>query len=275
MEISNSSNPFPELIKNYRDLDKKINNVIKLERNLDENFLKLQSTLSALRNLCNGLIASPEVKEWLVQWLDQRTNELKVYEDGHLKQYGFGLEHALAEIKLGLSGHMPQLKTGYFTIEVIPRQWQAKLWLGPRQEELGICPLVAQETVKKIQEIRSKLGTRLGESEYLNKLSQCISKLQSSNSTDGYVPIIDVLWELAPMLQSAKFKCNPKKEFYTSYSRADFSVDLLHFSKHIQLRTAARAFTKQRSQFLWVPSDELSGEGTVYSHIRIRKELDE
>jgi len=78
-----------------------------------------------------------------------------------------------------------------------------------------------------------------------------------------------------------KFRENPRKDYYKSYNRADFSYDLYRIKEYqskntlqynLCLRVATREFTKQRYNFLWVPDNE-SDKGTTYSHLYFKEVL--
>lgn len=90
------------------------------------------------------------------------------------------------------------------------------------------------------------------------------------------MPIIKVLTELAFLLQNSHFHQDPRRENYESYSRADFSYDLFRIHRYqlsplkIQLKVATREYTRQRTDFLWIPDDE-NGRGTTYSHLLVEE----
>ena len=77
-------------------------------------------------------------------------------------------------------------------------------------------------------------------------------------------------------MQNDKFRSDPQKNNYKTYSRADFSFDLYRLKKpnenilrdHVQLSVAIRAYTTRRDQFLWIPGDN-QGNGSAYSHIKV------
>ena len=78
------------------------------------------------------------------------------------------------------------------------------------------------------------------------------------------------------MNQNNKFKTNPRKEFYTDYTRFLFSYDLYKLKKRrvqnneLTLIIATRAYTKKYSDFIWVPTNE-KGDGNYISHIKFRE----
>jgi hypothetical protein len=123
-----------------------------------------------------------------------------------------------------------------------------------------------------IEKAKKELGSGLNEEELLQRIHSAYYRVVGGKRGEP-APIIEVLAELAYLLQSQKFRQDPRKENYRSYGRADFSYDLYRVRKYqssnlsrLRLNVATRIDTRRRANFLWVPDDE-SGKGTTYSKL--------
>lgn len=205
----------------------------------------------------------------------QRKQEIAALLERARQRFGAQLDPALRPLGLTLSGQAPELKAGIFTIELDVNKGCARIWYGPKQEFLGDSPLSPDAIAKHLAKAQASLGARIEPSAFLDKLHEACRRVSCKNPRDPG-RIIAVLGELAPLLQSTKFRSDPRAEHYVSYGRADFSYDLFRVSKldqptlfpqRFRLKVATRANTRQRQDFLWVPEDEKTGKGTTYSHI--------
>jgi hypothetical protein len=175
-----------------------------------------------------------------------------------------------------LEGQYPDLRAGLFTIGLDFDKGKANVWYGPKQENLGQCSLSVKEVAAKIKDIRSQIGSKIGEEELIKKIQEAAFRSMGKDFK-GAVPLTNILTELAFSIQSSKFRQDPKKENFESYSRADFSYDLFRIrqaqhgiltKQKLHLIVATRGHTRKREDFLWVPED-LRGKGTAYSHLEI------
>ena len=269
-----------KLLRELTTLNKRAESAIKLlksisrlEQNRLQNLPQLRKRLTELDQYLKQLLQNPETFEGLQNWADDYRRELLNSEQDFRKLFGGVLEEELKKKGLSLSGQYPDLKTGFFTIELDFDREDAILWYGPKQERLSQCSLNAVEIVKSVEKIAGQLGGTLDKAEFLEQLQEAYSRV-SGNQDGGPAPIIDVLAELAYLLQSSRFLQDPRREHYRGYGRADFSYDLFllrqsSLPEGLHLLVATRARTRRRRDFLWVP-DNASGRGTTYSHLQFK-----
>ena len=263
-------------VKTVRDIVRLLRDINKLESDRSSNLMKIKKQVRRLRKEAAHLTPLPvdDLEKWIVQF----ESELRQTEERVKKRFGAKLKEALQPLGLTLTGQYPELGAGLFTIELDFDQWQATLWYGrPKQEKIETCPLSVPHLVKCIERAKKELGSCIPEQELLEKLHQAYKR--TDKNADGFSPIINVLGEMAYLLQSPRFHQDPRKENYKSYSRADFSFDLFRLrrflsqnphSLRLRLRTATRTFTRRRSGFLWVPENE-DGTGSTYSHLKFEE----
>jgi len=275
---------FQALQSNFHSVVKLLREIGQFDKNREENIRKIEQTLSKLSKtagaLANSLGKSEIHVNNLMEWMDRYKSEIEKTREEVKKHFGTGLEDRLKELNFSLTGQYPELRAGLFTIELDFEQWRATLWYGPKQEKLDSCSLSIIEIAKRIEKARSELGSKIPEKELLEKLYHAYKRAVHTYGEEA--PIIKVLAEMAYLLQSQRFLQDPKREHFKSYSRADFSFDLFRIQQFqrnitpptVHLKTATRAFTKRRSDFLWIPQGE-SGKGTVYSHLRFEEKPNE
>lgn len=264
--------------RNIQSIYKLLSEISRLDKNQVENLTKLKARLDKLEETMKNIERESYVqnlKEWIKHYksiLEDTTNRIK-------RQIGVELENQLKNLGLALSGHYPELRAGLFTIELDFDKWRAVIWYGPKQERLSECLLSTSAIVKQIERVKKELGSGLKEEELLKKLSDAYNRVAGVEKKGEYVPIIKVLTELAYLVQNPRFHQDPRRENYKSYSRADFSYDLFRIRRYqveaffpikVQLKVATREYTRQRTDFLWVPDDE-NGRGTTYSHLLVEE----
>lgn len=262
---------FAEFTKNTAAINRMLAEIGKLDIDRARNIASLQARISKLDACVEALRHMPDVVTQLDEWLVSYRSEFLTAKEEQAKRFGVKLESELRKKGLELSGHYPELCAGVFTIEINLDKWQITLWYGPKQERLGICAVSAEETGDLVEKYRTTLGSHVEEAVFVQRLQESLTRLRQQNE-EGVTPIVAVLGELTLVMQSEQFRRDPRREHYHSYGRADFSMDLCRFGRRVQLRTATRALARSRDDFLWVPSDERSGEGAIYSHVCLRKE---
>jgi len=249
--------------------------LVRLLGSSELDFQKAKRSIAELEKHLQSLREKePTLIDGLQRFIDEANSQVDRLFSQKRNRFGSELEKRLTEIGIKLEGHYPELRAGLFTIELDFDSNKAIIWYGPKQERMGLCPLSPDKIVKMIAEIRSSLGSGLEKEALLGKLREAYFRA-SKGKDDIPVPILEVMRELAFLLQPPAFFVDPRKENYKSYSRADFSYDLFRLSnvRNLKLVTATRAFTKSRSKFLWVPHSE-SGAGTTYSHLRYKGNLE-
>lgn len=271
MDKSEITKNLAELAKTTAVLNRLLAEIGKLDNDRTKNIASLQARIPKLDACVEALRQIPDVAKQLDEWLANYRSEFVAFKEEQVKRFGVELESELRKQGLELSGHYPELRAGLFTFEINLDKWQITLWYGPKQERLGTCAVSAKETVELVEKSGTALGSHVEEAVFAQRLQESLTRLRLQNE-DGVIPIIAVLGELTLVMQNERFRRDPRREHYHSYGRADFSMDLFHFGRRVQLRIATRSLVRSRDDFLWVPSDERSGEGAVYSHICLRKE---
>ena len=100
------------------------------------------------------------------------------------------------------------------------------IWYGPQQEKLETCKLISGEIVKKLSVIHDKIVQRhFNDNEFLSKVYEAyrISVYRQNKKLDDRIPISDILFEYAFLIQNKKFKIDPIKSNYKEYGRVFFS----------------------------------------------------
>ncbi|HGE71294.1 TPA: hypothetical protein ENX78_10695 [Candidatus Poribacteria bacterium] len=267
MDLNQLLNELKKCKKNFDLLFKQLKEISYLEQDRMANLPRLKARLATVDKTMGQLIQCASQSEVLRNWASQYREDLVRSEEHFKKHFGVELERELRAHNLSLSGQYPDLKSDLYTIELDFDGERVVLWYGPKQERIGQCHLSVTEIVNRIEKFRQQIGSGLSEDEFLKRLREAYSRVMGINRGEP-APIIAVLTELAYLLQDSRFRQDPRKENYRSYSRADFSYDIYKFRqiKGLRLKVATRDHTKKRMDFLWVPDNE-SGEGTTYSHL--------
>lgn len=256
MEIQDVLKLLNTEIKTLQKIKTFINRIYNFEQRPLETLDKLRTSIKRIEKSLQGREAD-KLFEVILEFLNEYKLKEQKYSEELKNNFGLELEKRLSECNLSFSGHYPTFKAGMFTIEANINKFVATVWYGPKQERLVTSPLIPSRVIKGLTSIREKIGSKIPEDELLEKLKEAYLKA-STQSNQKEVQISLVHRELQAILKPQK------------YDRADFSYDLyrLRNNKKIKLRIAARAYTKKKSDFIWVPSGE-NGEGAFYSHIQV------
>lgn len=243
-------------IKDFQSLKAIITKINKLDQNPFEDLDKIRANIKKLEKILR-LEEKDEIYQSISEWLKEYKTKERQYSEELKKRFGIEFEKELKQCDLLLTGHYPKFKVWMFVIEVNVDKFTATIWYGPKQEKLESSSLIPSKIAKRLAEIKNKLGSKIDKDELFEKLKEAYIEV-SQQFKQKEVPILEVKKEFSLLLQKEK------------YSRADFSYDLFRLkdNKNLKLRVAARAYTKTRKDFLWIPSNE-KGEGYVYSHIQI------
>ncbi|MCC9076222.1 hypothetical protein FKZ61_008880 [Litorilinea aerophila] len=267
-ELERHSKAVKSIIASLREIEK-------LSGDREINLARIKKQVGKLKDIVSD--SDPFPLDILKEWINQFESELRQTEEQVQRRFGSELEQELRQLGITLTGQYPELKAGLFTIELDFEQWQATLWYGSKQEKLSTSPLSVSDIVKRVERAKKELGSQIPEQELLENLYQAYTRVVQRVGEDA--PIIKMLGEIAYLLQNPRFYQDPRKDYYKSYSRADFSFDLFRLrrflaqnpsSRQFRLKTATRAQTKRRSDFLWVPESE-DGKGSAYSHLRFEE----
>jgi len=176
--------------------------------------------------------------------------------------FGIELEKELKKIGFDLRGHYPLLKTMFYTLDVDFDQGKVTIWYGPEQEKLASCKLSASEVVGKLDIWHKKITEpRLSDETFLQNLYDV-------KNDQNHIAIPDIV---AAFAERNIYGTKTKKTI-----RVFLSYDLYRLSARtfddieISLVIATRAYTRRKSDFLWIPTDA-RGKGMYISHIKYRK----
>lgn len=273
-----------DLVKQLTEQRRRLSALVRLLKEASEeaNYDELNEIMERVRKLerldkaAEPLDPKRDAVQQVRGWVQQRRQELDDKAEQAKRRVGAKLESALKPLGLTLSGQMPELKAGLFTIELIVDATRARIWYGPKEERLGESSLAPPDIAQCVMKIREALGSRLEPDALVDRLHEAYQRAGRCKGTQGH-PIVRILAELAPLVQGSRFREDPRAEHYKSYGRADFSFDLFRlrgaegqslFPQKFRLRGATRTHTQRRQDFLWVPDDERTGVGQRYSHIQ-------
>jgi hypothetical protein len=279
-ELKKDTAAMKQLIRQARE------HLLKLERSISM-FEKVENTadLFQLERLLKKIedsvekVNSSDIKQTVKSWIEEKQNVI----DKQKKDFGFKLvsqlESSLKNIGLSLKGSFPTLRTKFLTLKIDFNRQNITIWYGPEQEFLGVEKLHPSRVAKKIEELYNSITNRpFNENQFLGMLYTAYQRLLlwKGLKEGDKVPIIEILNELAFQLQEKDFKINPLREKYKGYGRVYFSYDLYRLGRKtykdmiLELSVATMAMSKDRSKYLWIPTNE-DGNGTIYSSLTFKK----
>jgi len=273
MEIlSKEKSNIQNLLKTIKNIDKYQNDPISNLDKIKQDIVKIEKMLkqSKLENF---------IKENIKQHIGGIKSKIFEWEKNIKKVFGQKLEHELKKIGFELRGNYPLLKVSFYTLKVDLENFKVSIWYGPEQEKLETCELVPENIIKKLKIIHDKITQRhFNDKDFLSKVYEAyrVSLYRQNKKLGDPICISDTLFEYVFLIQDKKFKTNPIKNNYKEYGRVFFSYDLYRLKERrlnnveLNLITATRAYTRRKSDFLWIPSNE-KGYGNYISHIKFRK----
>jgi len=250
-----------------------------LEKDRINNVQQIEKLVVNLQKLVPSIPASGQTRQMVETWLSDCVSRLQSDKGEVKRNFGVALENMLKEKGLQLKGQYPELKTGFFTIEVDFDKAQANIWYGPKQELMAKARLTPAEVDRQLERVEKTLvGRSLNEETFLKRLYESyLRTLSRVGRKEGeHAPILQVLADYAFLQQDKRFYTDPRKEHFKGYGRAFFSYDLYRLQqrkllgKELSLVVATRANTVRRESFLWVPTDD-KGNGTVYAYLYFRE----
>jgi hypothetical protein len=266
--------------KQIAAVEKVVNKIIKLDQSREANLDKLEAELSRLERAFADKHISDQTKSEMQVWIRNLKESLSQTRQELDRKFGSKLAALLVDDQIEVTGQLPELKAGLFTVEVDPSRNRVVVWYGPKQERIEILPrspeLVAKALRDKLQSMKSR---DLDDQDYLNRCLSAYKRVITLNGSEfgTPAPISQLLAELAFLMQGPQFITDPDEKNYRSYSRAQFSFDLHRLNSRrignleLRLVTATREKTGHRKNFLWVPQSE-RGEGSYYSDLWFREE---
>jgi len=288
-ELSETETPEPvvdvlrtisEEERNLRNMRKAIRTIERLTENEpSNNIYKMKQELTKIEKILKQTRLTDLIEEDIEQRIRPVKSEMPEWEEQANRSFGQRLENALGQVDFELSGNYPLLKVLFYTLEVKLYNNSVTIWYGPQQERLDTCKPIPEVVAKKLQASHKKIISRNFDDEtFLLHLYEAYkATAHCSKKTMGdSIPVSDIILEYALLTQNKNFKINPVKSSYREYGRVFFSYDLYRLNQRtiedhvLSLVTATRAFTRRRSGFLWIPSNE-RGDGTYISHIKFRE----
>ncbi len=264
----------------------RIQNILKILKSLEKEkakpFFSISKTYKYINQISKLLEESsltPQFKQLIKEYLSRLEEEISYYKEKRKNSFTVELEKGLEIFSLPLKGHYPLLKLGLYTIEVDFDKESLTVWYGPQQEKLFSSSLDIEKIVKALKEERTKIEERAFDDKlFLKQLYDAYNLwiYKNKKGLEEPAPIGDILFLYSFSIQPKKFKIDPKKEHYLSYSRAYFSFDLFRLKERrlddveLCLITATRSYAKRKSDFLWIPLN-ISGDGMYVSHIKFKK----
>ncbi len=270
---SGSAAQLSDVKRTINGLRTAIATIERLDKDRSANFVEIQKQVAKI----NGTLeAKPQFSNLLREWLASYELDIDEARKAARLRFGTELERLLRPEGIVLSGHLPTLRAGIFTVEPDFDKGRVILWYGNKQERIEtVASISPNEVVKRIK-AQHKLLTAgsFDQEKFLKQLHSAYrSALRRSEKPDGEpAPIISTLNELAFQIQPASFQNDPLKEKFRSYGRMQFSYDLHRLrqrrliDQELVLMTATRAYTTKKQNFLWIPNNQ-RGDGSTYSHI--------
>ena len=147
--------------KNLQSAIQLLKGISSLDQDRAGNLPQLRAQLNKLNEIIEKLDQGVNQSENVRSWVNQYKCDLDTAEANLQKSFGAELARELEKRGLSLSGQYPELKAGFFTIELDFARGRTVLWYGSKQERLHQCPLSAARVAKEIEKVKQQLGTQL------------------------------------------------------------------------------------------------------------------
>jgi len=262
------------LLKNVQTA---LKNIAKSEPDPNKRLIILEKEIKKIEKFKLEYKLYEEIPITLSSLYEDINKEIDTLQGSIKTKFGSQLDSLLHAKGLNLSGNYPDYQASFFTIKIHQHQKKAEIFYGPEFESLAKSKLIPEDVANVIFEEYEKITQRaFNEEDYLHQLFEAYNlSLHRMNLTFGSdVPIGEINCSLAFLLQSKKFRQNPKKATFTEYDRVYLSYDLSRLKKRrinnyeMKLTTATRAQTRNRYDFIWIPLGITSSEGKVISGLK-------
>lgn len=227
----------------------------------------------------------PELRAELERWVAEERDRITAAREEFRFGFGPGLAAALAELGITPRGQLPVVRAGLFCLRVDFATDTATLYWGPEIERLApglaLAPAAIVCAIREQQEQLRKRSIEPGRlAGLIGRAYQRLRAIETAGGdragSDGRVPIVAVLAELAQLIQTDSFRADPVRGRFVEYPRVQFSYDLFRLRQAARdmgadpmvprLHVATFDSTTSRSRALWVPDND-QGDGTHYSHL--------
>ena len=241
---------------------------------VQEQPFKALSAVAAARAACvvlRPLAANLDIVEHKLTTLAGEAMAAAEREKGRLVSE---LDDALRAGGLKLEGHLPKLRCGPFTLELVTgEQPEVRVSYGPG---IALLATVAPDPEAVATEVKARLkeleGEPLDDDAFLRELRLgwrvALARVGGGEGGDK-APIVAVLAEVAAGRQSRAWRLNPTRQGFQTYSRVQFAHDVARLrrrtlgAEELVLTVATRDQTRSESDHLWI-------EGTHYAYLSFR-----
>lgn len=242
---------------------------------------EIESHILEIKKILNTSPLSETLKESnLYKELNDFTEQELEKINKHKEEFHFNLGTKLKELfsSFGeLKGQLPVLRVKFYTIRFNFSNGEVQIWWGPEKEPIGkvaLEPAIIFQTIKQFDDNLAKMWN--SPEDFLRLLKSAYERHTKVNNLEynSKVNLLDLLLEIAILMQGKSFKIDPTKAHFSEYSRIQYSYDLykiksIQQNQNLQLSVATFAITEDRSKSLWVPDNE-NGEGTYFQSIAFR-----
>lgn len=278
VEFNDQGNNIPRVVKEIESSWKKLSSLLlKIENQSHKDIAKLVKINKELEEADKALLnirSATKIYDRIEtkfkifrQQLEQDTGKMA-------NKFAKELDELLRNPRLSLTGHLPNLRFGIYTIVINLKLDKISILFGQSEERIAQLPF----EVKKVSDfiINSKLGSSDEPQDFLKKLEKAYHRILVRD--EGKVHICNLLPEMILLMQPNTFLANPQRENFKEYKRTDFSFDLFRVRQWFlsqrsdrlpfDLTVATKAFTQSKKDFLWIPDNE-NGDGRTYSHLKM------
>lgn len=239
--------------------------------------LEVRTTAArAVRDL--GKVAGlEELASGLCSHYQRREREAKAAMERDRALVAGRVAELLAEVSLEVTGNLPHLRVGAFTLEL---DFAAKglciVWFGPRKQKLLTCPLEPETIADRVATAHRELFEDDWDGEvFLADLESAyrVSLARLGLVEGESVPLTSLLAEVAFQRQDGRFFSDPRRELYTSFGRVEFAVALSRLAnwrvgdRELRLDVATLSQTRRSESHVWVPRGR-GVEGVNYASAR-------
>ena len=162
----------------------------------------------------------------------------------------------------------PTLRLDPILVELDFKKGEAVL--GYARLELARVPLDSDQILRERARQLAALDSEFDPADYLARLYEAYRRALGLQKWGERVDLVDLLPELAFLLQSERFRKEPSKELFRPYSRVRFAYDLArlrksrqleHLGARLSLGTATLGSTRDKSRVLYL---EEAQQGQYY-----------
>lgn len=273
-----------ELLSNERAATGKIiDSLKKMKKEESDQFKRLTtltSEISTIEKNLNQSVLDSAIKEKIQFVLTDSKSEVHEIEQRAKSQFGSKLALLLNMKGFNLEGNYPKLRASIYSFNVDILANKTDIYYGPEFEKIETSNSIPENVASIMLKHYEVLNLReFDQKKFLNDLLSAynICLIQNNKKSGDEIPISEALSAYAFVIQDKKFKANPLKKHYYEYDRILFSYDLHRLKERtissfeLKLITAKRAETKNRLDFLWIPSAQEKGIGESISGLKFEE----